>query len=127
MVDLEEIGKIQVGVKDLKIGEKFYLYHSYNRSDGGIDLYWERLDAKDHKHWMEFQKTAKNKDKVSNSSPVTLPKYGSKCPKCSKNMSEVVRYTSSDGFFGLENDRFVCEDVNCGISRVCDFAGYGNV
>jgi len=127
MVDAEQIREVEIGVKDLKIGEKYFLYKTYNRDSGGIDMYWERLNETEHKYWMDFQKNAKDKNLISCNTPVTLTNYGSKCPRCSKTMREVVRYTSSDGFFGLENDRFVCEDVNCGISRVCEFAGYGNV
>src|SRR5690242_20494341 len=116
-------------IKALKVGEKFYLMHTKLASHlEGQDTYYERISAAQSKE--ELKKGLENvkQDWFKYSKQLTATIYGTSCLGCGKKLVETVRVTSSDGMMGVENDHWVCEDSDgCGLTRTCDFMGYGNV
>lgn len=115
---------ISTAVKALKVSEDFYVSNNYDSSQGGLELQYIRLAPAAAA--AELKK--RDAKEIEQSRPVSGSTYGTTCPSCGKEMIETMRYTTSDGFFGLERDTWVCRDTeHCGIVRNCRFAGYGSV
>eukprot|EP01006_Ploeotia_vitrea_P065945 TRINITY_DN94069_c0_g1_i1.p1 TRINITY_DN94069_c0_g1~~TRINITY_DN94069_c0_g1_i1.p1 ORF type:complete len:251 (-),score=16.82 TRINITY_DN94069_c0_g1_i1:695-1447(-) len=122
-VATSETHKCAAAVKALAVGETHWVSRKPAYGDG-LDLYYKRLSPAD----AAKQLVPLSQQSASHNSPVSAQTHGTACPRCGCILVETYRYTSSDGFCGLDHDAWHCADTaNCGIMRRCDYEGYGHV
>jgi len=102
----------------MNVGETIVIVDTY-QGDEGTRLAFTRLSPSD------TEKELKLQHKVAYHHAQSPKKYGITCPRCGKTMVDVHVVSTSDGFFGIERDTFVCIDTACGIRREHTLDGYG--
>ena len=118
-------------VRDLHVGQRHYV--SQHQVDGagcaGLELYYERLSWGDLqiRFHGRYPLHGSGKNCLEGNAPVSGATYGTTCPSCGGTMEELERYTSSDGMMGICRDLWACAKEGCGIIRVCNYEGYGQV
>lgn len=52
---------------------------------------------------------------------------GKNCPRCGRLFVLLEKYTSSDGYCGIERGLWVCDDASCGMQKSESYEGYGSI